>query len=490
MNATHEEIRFRPVFDEYYPEFDPEKTERLGLFSLGYSILFDNSLYYGVSVFGATTGRRSGFVLPGVQVGYLAPSVFGLRLRSQLFVGGGGGGRTPRGQGLMLRPTTELLFGSANFQPGIGYSRVAFRDSGIDSEQWFLSLTTPSQFAYGEFDHSQYKFHQEVTTKEPLEEHQLRLSSLAKIYVTSGKIKKSEERHGNFAAAIGAAVDSFQTNDLFFRAQVFAPVMGGMAGYMEILAGFGYSYSIGSDFSVEPRLLAGHAGGGNVDAGGGLAAEAALGFRVAVGDSMQIVAEGGYLSTARGEFDVPIFVGGFGYDLVGQRPGSRSDKSRVYEIDEDDEDGDRRRGHTNWSASFGVQRYYDLLPNGDVDFFRYALSYYLNSHFYLIGETSWSFFGPYNSSSYAFASVGLGMKLFQIGPLQTSIEAGAGAASGAALPKDDELLASAALRESWELSNNSLIFIGGGKLKTLRRGYFTVRFVEVGIKFNFGLPYR
>ena len=113
-------------------------NEKMGM--LGGTMLFDVSdrVRLGVGSYGAVRGDRGGFITLGVAGEVHQPLTDRWSARAGLFVGAGGGrgGYTLSGGGLMLRSDVGLVYDTQRRgNLGLGVSRVSFPSGRIGSSQ-------------------------------------------------------------------------------------------------------------------------------------------------------------------------------------------------------------------------------------------------------------------------------------------------------------------------------------------------------------------
>src|SRR5262249_43111762 len=123
--------------------------ERMGLMGLTELLNVSGEWWAGPAVYGAVSGRRGGFFVPGAEGAWSHPFNDWMAVDAGGFAGGGGGGAAPVGGGpVVLRPHVDLVFRGAGFYTGPTYSKVWFPNGQINSNQFGWMLNVDSSFRY------------------------------------------------------------------------------------------------------------------------------------------------------------------------------------------------------------------------------------------------------------------------------------------------------------------------------------------------------
>lgn len=248
-------------------------SEKMGM--LGGNLLFDvsDSMRLGIGSYGAVRGERGGFITLGVA-GELRQRLSSSWVsHTGLFVGAGGGrgGYTLSGGGLMLRGDIGLTYESAAYgNYGFGLSHVRFPSGVIASTQPYLQLDYPfySLLATGWLD--------KKTSKNDLSRNTLASSNnefavVARNYrIKSGVVRDDGLPQHPRMALLGVEWLSYLDPHWFLKLESEGAMGGQSNGYMQILAGLGYRLPISDSTGLKFHLVTGPAGGGGVDTGGGL----------------------------------------------------------------------------------------------------------------------------------------------------------------------------------------------------------------------------
>jgi hypothetical protein len=254
--------------------------EKMGL--LGLDLLFDvnDSLRLGVGTYGAVRGEHGGFItlgLVGEAHQRLSPNWLA---RAGLFVGAGGGrgGYTLSGGGLMLRGDVGLSYETGRYGNfGFGVSHVQFPSGVIHSTQPYL------QYDYPFFSLLNPGWSTAAITgnARPGDAAVPVRSTEFALVTRTYKIPSSVVRDDGLAQhssmqLLGVEWLSYLDQHWFLKLESEGAMGGQSNGYMQILAGGGYRYALSDSMAVKLHAAAGPAGGGGVDTGGGLLLDAGI----------------------------------------------------------------------------------------------------------------------------------------------------------------------------------------------------------------------
>lgn len=253
--------------------------ENMGM--LAGNLLFDVSdkLRLGVGTYGAVRGERGGFITLGVEGEVqqrLSPSWLS---HAGLFVGAGGGrgGQSLAGGGLMLRGDMGLTYETAGYgNIGFGISHVQFPSGVISSTQPYIqyeypfhSLLSPGWAADSPNDNN--------ARVDPVQPGTNEFSMVARHYQIPSSVVRDNGQPQHSSMQLLGVEWLFYLDDRWFLKLESEGAMGGESnGYMQILAGGGYRLPITRSTSIKLHAAAGPAGGGGVDTGGGLLLDAGV----------------------------------------------------------------------------------------------------------------------------------------------------------------------------------------------------------------------
>lgn len=252
--------------------------EKMGV--VGGNLLFDVSeqVKLGVGSYGALRGERGGFItlgLAGEVQQRLSPSWLA---HAGLFVGAGGGrgGASLAGGGLMLRSDIGLTYETGRYgNLGFGVSHVTFPSGVIRSTQPYL-----------QYD---YRFHSlpghgwnaappaSAAGARALPTNEQEFSLVVRDYqIPSSVVQDNGQPQHHRMQLIGVEWLSYLDPNWFVKLESEGAAGGQSSGYMQILAGGGYRLPLTRSTAIKLHAAAGPAGGGSVDTGGGLLLDAGI----------------------------------------------------------------------------------------------------------------------------------------------------------------------------------------------------------------------
>jgi len=267
-------------------------NEKMGL--LGGTLLFDVSdrVRLGVASYGAVRGERGGFITLGVAGEVHQPLTDAWSARAGMFVGAGGGrgGYTLSGGGLMLRTDAGLVYDTQRMgQLGFGVSRVSFPSGTIGSSQLYVQYDYPfhtlmrsgwSQMPSQAGDSSGFK---------GLKVNDNELSAVYRSYHLPASVVRDDggAQHPRMQL-MGVEWLSYLDDRWFLKLESEGAMGGQSNGYMQILAGGGYRYPLSSSQAIKLYGALGPAGGGGVDTGGGLLLDAGVALQQRLSQNMSL----------------------------------------------------------------------------------------------------------------------------------------------------------------------------------------------------------
>lgn len=254
-------------------------SERMGM--VGADLLFDvnDRLRLGVGSYGAVRGDRGGFIALGASA-QLRQRLSPLWVsQAGLFVGAGGGrgGYTLSGGGLMLRADAGLSYESGRYGNfGFGISHVQFPTGVIRSTQPYL------QYDYPFYSLLRPGWTTELSRAGSADVNALpaRANEFAVVLrsyrIASSALRDDGQQQYARMQLLGVEWLSYLDDHWFVKLESEGAMGGQSNGYMQILAGAGYRLPLSSSTAVKVHAAAGPAGGGGVDTGGGLLLDAGL----------------------------------------------------------------------------------------------------------------------------------------------------------------------------------------------------------------------
>ena len=229
-------------------------------------------LQFGAGFWGAARGQRGGFITFGLTAEMSQKIIGNLTGNAGVFVGGGGGrgGRSLAGGGLMLRAHAGLSYGTRRFGKfGLGVSYVTFPSGVITSTQPYVSY----EYSFGAVISNGWK-------KEPLvyspSEMQTRperhtFSLAYRTYsIPSGVTKDNGSPQSSSMGLLGAEWTNYFNENFFWKLQADGALAGKNTGYMQLFGGAGYRFAVTDRTGIKVHGAVGVAGGGGADTGGGV----------------------------------------------------------------------------------------------------------------------------------------------------------------------------------------------------------------------------
>ena len=295
-----------------FEEIDmPDEGEKMGLYSIGVFNSFTPSLYGGISLYGAASGRRGGFFTGGYTLGVEQKLTNKWILDAGGYVGAGGGGSAAQGGGLMIRPHLGLKYDLNWSALGINYTYIDFPNGDISSDAISLSLDIPfSSPVFNWRDDELTAGDYFGTDWSNVSRHRSHIAARVRAYSpVSGSQTTSGGSLEDSLGLVGVEYSYFFDDNWFTTFETSGAVSGGVGGYAELLAGVGYRLPLTKDdrLALIPALTVGGAGGGTVDTGGGFVARANLGLEYRLSSDLSLIMDGGYLTAPDGNFDTSYF---------------------------------------------------------------------------------------------------------------------------------------------------------------------------------------
>lgn len=420
-------VRFKTTFET----LELPANENMGL--LGGSFLFDATdwLAVGGSAYGALTGERGGFITLGLTAELRKKLSHYSEVNAGMFVGGGGGrgGYTLQGGGLMLR---YHLGGQLNTQRwgnlGAGLSYVEFPNGHIDSFQPYVSYEYPftTLLTSGWFA-AQPERNQSASSLLTAEQE---FSVVYQRYDIPSDVRTDSGGPQHTTLELMGVEWHRYLNDAMFLKIESAGAMGGESnGYMQLLLGAGGRLRLTDSTALKLSAAAGFAGGGSVATGGGLLLDASLALQQNLGKRWFGEIAAGYVDAPDGDFEATSLSAKLGYRF--KVPQIREDKILLTDLGGFASQNLRiRTTHQSYfKAATGWRNHH---ADQDVNLLGFQLDSFLNDHVYLSGQGIAAYQG--NAGGYMTGLVGGGTHLPLFGsPLSLELEALAGAAGGGGL---------------------------------------------------------
>ncbi len=447
--------------------------EKMGL--LGGNVLFDvaEHLRLGVASYGALSGQRGGFITLGVagEAHRRLSDAWGARAGLFVGAGGGRGGNTLAGGGLMLRGDVGLTYGLGGFGAlGFGVSHVRFPSGVINSTQPYLQYdysfysllgpgwqgaAAPREQAGGSARRAAVPAHRSEFS---LAARSLRIPASA-LRVDGLPQHPSMQLLGVEWLA--------QLDERWFLKLESEGAMGGQSnGYMQILAGGGYRWPLSASTAIKLQAAGGPAGGGGVDTGGGLLLDAGVALQHAFTPHLALEAGVGAMRAPSGNFQAQ-YVGvklNYLFDLpsVTSRPVAPSELASL--------DAARLR------VRLATQTYFQAAPqwrtfsvDQPVSNLGVQLDYFPSPSWYLTGQGLAAFAG--DAGAYMTGQVGAGLHRPLGERWFVEAEALLGAAGGGGLAVGGGLVGQGNVALGYKLSKSMSVMGTLGRIQSFGGGF-------------------
>ena len=290
-------------------------TSRIGLVGLRAERIVDGPLWAGIETAGAASGGVAGYAEVLGTAGLRWPVIgdrLSLGVRASAGLGGGGGIDTGGGllvkaaAGATLRLTDTLGIGAE-----IGVVDAP-RHAHFKAETAAVSLNWALDVPQGDLSGW---FNSKAGTPTRME-----FGSGVERYRAARKDGRTEALE-----SVVLQVNRFVTPNVYVTGQAHSAFAGGAGAYSQGLFGVGAQVPLTQRLRLGAEALAGAAGGGGVDTGGGAVAQGRVYADFAISDSLSLRVAGGKIKSVRGSggLDAPVIdaalVFRFGVDRSNKR---------------------------------------------------------------------------------------------------------------------------------------------------------------------------
>lgn len=471
----------------HFEEVDLPGNEKMGF--LGGSLLYDvNSwLSVGPSAYGALTGERGGFITLGVTADARYPISKNLDLSASYFVGGGGGrgGFTLSGGGLMLRSSLGVDWHTDDWGTfGLGVSNVDFPSGTISSTQPYISYSFPFDTMIGDGWKKRQSYNR--FGGGGLKPSRQEISVVMRHYqVPDGVLTDGGAPQHKTVDLLGAEWLRYLDDNRFLRLEAEGAMGGKSTGYMQILVGGGYRHMLSDSTALKASVSAGVAGGGAVATGGGFLLDGQLSLQQDLSKNLFVELGAGYAMAPDGDFEAVSLAGKLGYRFG--TPDARGKRVSMSKLG----------GYQSSNFRFRVanQSYLSADPqwrshhaDENIDNIGVHLDYFLNDKLYVTGQGVAAYTG--NASAYMAGLVGGGVhhKLFN-SPFYVDAEVLIGAAGGGGVRVGGGLVWQANAGVGYEFTDSLSVSLGYGHMAAME-GPFAADVANLTLAYKFNLPTR
>ncbi len=414
-----------------FEEVSLPDNEQIGL--AGGLFLYDVNSWasVGPAAYGAITGDRGGFITLGLAAELKKNILERLQINTGLFVGAGGGrgGSTLQGGGLMLRAHLGAQFETDSWgNLGAGLSYIDFPNGSINSLQPYVAYEYPFTVL---LNHGWPDSHFAQATGQPgLADSESEFSVIYRTYkIPSSVLNDNGAPQYSRINLLGVEWQRELENNLFLKIEAAGAMGGESNGYMQMLLGGGYRLSLTSVTALKASVSLGAAGGGGVATGGGVLMESSLALQQRLSQNLFVELGGGYVNALDGDFRAASLNAklGYRYHMPEVQDGAVPFSTLA-----------AYRPH-NSRLRFVHQTYLKNDPHWrnqnadlDVNLLGFQCDWFLTKHFYLSGQGISAYQGK--AGGYMLGLIGGGVHLSRAGlPFFIDLELLGGAAGGGGL---------------------------------------------------------
>jgi hypothetical protein len=447
-------------------------SEAMGMVGVGVRQQVGEHGFLGVDLYGAVRGERGGFITLGGTAGLRWPLTDRLSLETSLHLGAGGGrgGRTLSGGGLLLRESLGLRYTLPSLGTvHAGISHVDFPDGGvIHSTQAYAGFSlpfsallqaggsAPSWRMPAAFNAGAYRPQQQA------------FGALLREVLVDGSSRMDDGRVQQDFTLIGAEWRTAFGEHVFTRIEASAAMRGGVAGYMQVLGGLGLQHAVGRSAKLHGSLSTGFGGGGGVDTAGGLLAAADIGLQWAVAPAWQVDVAAGYFAAPEGSLRAKTLTLRVAHAFGGIPAGSvaAANGSNVGSVRSLAGMGFEPRA---LRVRFAEQHYFKgsadwrSLPEVEVGNLGFQFDYFMTPEWYLTGQGLGAYTGK--AGAYMTGQMGVGTHRALSANTFVEVEALAGAAGGGGLRTGGGLVYQLNANLGWQVNEHTAVLLGAGELK-------------------------
>lgn len=401
------------------------EDEKMGI--MGGTFLYNINSWFslGPSAYAAISGQRGGFITLGAAANAQKQIIPHLLADAGFFLGAGGGdgGYTLVGGGLMLRGHAGLYLTSEHWgNLGVGASYVDFPDGHISSAQPYIAYEYPFEFYASPSWLKEFL----PQTLSPISQE---FSLAYKYYfVPTAVFTNDRLTPQTNLGLLGVQWYRYMTEKLFVAIESEGAMTGESTGYMQILLGGGFRQALTSSTFAKLMAEIGGAGGGGVYTGGGLLLDGGVGLQQYFARSIYLAINADYLRAPSGQFKAisASIQLGYGFEVPDTHADNTSPTMGNYQPDHL---RIRTTNQTYFKASDNWRTHH---ADESVNLLGLQIDYFLQDYFYLTGQGLAAYLG--NAGAYMTGLVGPGLSFpISRSPLFINVEGLLGAAGGGGL---------------------------------------------------------
>ncbi len=455
--------------------------EDMGMLGGDLLLNVSDNVRLGVGSYGAVRGERGGFITLGVEGELqhrLSPN---WQSHVGLFVGAGGGrgGFTLSGGGLMLRSDVGLTYETADYGNfGFGISHVNFPSGVIKSTQPYINYELP----FNTLLNPGWNDRPPNTNErlDPIQPGANEFALVSRYYkIPSSVVRDNGQPQSSSLKLLGVEWLSYFDDNWFLKVESEGAMGGENTGYMQILLGGGYRLPISKNTTIKLHAAAGPAGGGGADTGGGVLLDAGIGLQQNITTNTAIELSLGKIRAPSKSFEA-VSLGlklnyQFGLPSVGSEAVSWSALN--------DFDTKQLR------VRVANQTYFKADPLWRANFIDDPVSnlgvqidYFVTPHVYITGQGLAAYAGK--AGAYMVGEVGVGTKWPVTDHLFIEGEALLGAAGGGGLAVGGGLVAQGNASVGYKLTDSLSIMATAGRMEALK-GNFKANVAGISLAYEF-----
>ena len=456
--------------------------EKMGMLGADLLVSVNDHLRLGVGTYGALRGERGGFITLGVE-GELQQRINASWMsHAGLFVGAGGGrgGYTLSGGGLMLRGDVGVSYESKGYgNIGFGVSHVRFPSGTITSTQPYIQYEYPfnSLLVVGWTDAPTLD---RSIRLDPVQASANEFALVGRHYqFASSAVRDDGQPQNSSMQLVGVEWLSYLNERWFLKVESEGAMGGENNGYMQILLGGGYRLPITRSTSLKLHVAAGPAGGGGADTGGGLLLDAGLGLQQNISKNLAIELLAGGVTAPSHSFEALNLALKLNYQFG--LPDVSSSAISWNTLGDFDTEQLRVR-LTNQTYFKADPNWRNRSINQEVSNLGVQVDYFVSPHLFMTGQGLAAYAG--DAGAYMTGQVGLGTQWDLTQHWFIEGEALVGAAGGGGLAVGGGLVAQANASLGYRLSNALSIIATAGHIEA-PKGDFKANVAGVSLAYQF-----
>jgi len=304
-----ENLALNKIPIRHYVSFEkintPDTDVPMGFLGLYYLVDITSWFNAGMVSYSAISGNQGGLFTLGLISSTRLPISQKLMLDAGLSFGGGGGNLWT-GNGSLWRYHSGILYQFERFNLGVYISQVTFPDSKISGNQLGLAVELPSSILIARptnINHTETKLPIIINGNDiHIRFSQNQFSLIQQNYIQkTGTASIDGTPQDEIIRLVGFEIMHSLRPGLFLLLKTAGALGGIRHGYMDIMAGAGFSKTIpGRGINYYSKLSVGAGGGARVETAGGLLLDLRVGLGFKILPNLSLDLAGGYLGSQSG----------------------------------------------------------------------------------------------------------------------------------------------------------------------------------------------